>query len=483
MAQQSSEKLGQKTASGVVWNYLSFAANKGTTFVATLILARLLEPADFGLLALALLAISYLEIFNNFGFSESIIYYQEEEMDHIAFGINMLIGFVMMVITILLSPLIADFFNEPRLVLILHVLSSSFILSSIGSVHQAKLKKDLRFKLLFFPIAARAIIKGIISIGLALSGFGVWSLVLGQVAGVAAGTVFLWITTRWIPKPAFNWKKARALMNYSWQMTFVTLFGVFQKDVDYIMLGRLSTATQLGYYSIGYRLVEMLIVRFNHTVAQAIFPAFAKIQNDMDRLRAGFLKTLEYTASYTIPASLGLFIIAQDFVIVFYTERWLPAVAVVQIIALQALITSLTYNMGDVYKAVGKPSILNQIALVRIVISVPLFYFAASRSIYLVALVQLLMAILFMVLNLIIANRIIRISPGHLVKALLPALLSSTVMFVGTWLIGMLLGDIQASLRLLALMVSGAILYIAATMLFNREIMIRVFKMIRKKNK
>jgi len=472
-----SEKLGKKTVQGVIWNYLSFAANKGTTFISTLILARLLGPADFGLLALALLAISYLEVFNNFGMGESVVYFQDEDTDDVAFGINMIIGFIMMGVTLLITPFIADFFAEPRLVGILQVLSTAFVISSIGSVHQAKLKRNLMFKQLFFPVAGRSIVKAIVSITLALSGFGVWSLVIGQIFGVVAHTILMWIVTRWIPKLRFRWDTARALLNYSWQMTFVTLFGLVQKDVDYILIGRLSNAIQLGYYSIGYRLADMLIVQFNYTVAQAIFPAFTKIQNDMDRLRSGYLKTLQYTSSFTIPVALGLFIVAEDFVYVFYTERWLPAVAIIQIIALYALIVSLTYNMGDVYKAVGRPSILNKIALLRIIISVPLFYLAASQNIYLVALAQLLMAFIFMFVHLTYARRVIKIELRHLVKALKPALISSTIMFVGTWWISIALQSSNHLVRLFALIAVGAILYLISTFIFNRKIVVRLFQL------
>jgi O-antigen/teichoic acid export membrane protein len=203
------ESLHKSALSGSLLNYLAFVLSKGTTFVCTVILTRLLSPDDFGLMTLGLFII-YLETLSDFGVGAAIIYRQqdgqeiEDRTSSIAFIFNVLWGFLLAALAYFCAPEIALFFHEPRVLPIIQVLAASFVLTSLGNIHEARLRKALQFRRRFIAEIAKSLAKGGISIGLALNGFGVWSLVWGQLGGSAIATTSYWMLSRWRPKWTFD---------------------------------------------------------------------------------------------------------------------------------------------------------------------------------------------------------------------------------------------------------------------------------------
>jgi O-antigen/teichoic acid export membrane protein len=476
-----SKGLAKKTIKNAVWNYAAFASSKAIVFVTTVILARVLSPEDFGLMALGLIAINYLDILNDFGVSAALIYHQQdpERTANTAFGINMLTGLLLMVVGILIAPLIADFFHEPRVVDVVRVLSISFLISSVGAMHEARLKKDLNFRRQIIPQTGKMLAKGIVSIGLALSGLGVWSLVWGQVAGSIVASTLYWIVYRWRPRLEFDRNIARSLIGYGSQMTVAGILGEVHKNIDYVLVGRRMSSEQLGFYSLAFRLPELVIINLVVVVGQSVFPTYAKVQNDLETLRKGFLATLHYMSMLTIPFGIGMFIVAPEFVTVFYTDRWAPAIPVMQVLSLYAVVYSLSYNAGDIYKAIGRPKILNQLSIVKLAITIPVLWVAASYNIYYVALGQLITTIVLTIIRLVIVGRIVSINPLETMQAIRPAAVSAAVMLVGTLLVRSYILESEPVVRLVVLALVGAVLYVAALWFTSRETLEKAFLIVR----
>lgn len=471
--------LARTTVTGTAWNYGAFALGKALVFASTILLARLLVPEDFGLVALGMLVIAFLESLSDLGVGHALIYRAEDpdRTGSVAFEINLLVGLVLTTLMLVSAPLAGDFFDEPRLVPVLRVLAVGFLLSALRNVHESRLKKELAFRRRFVPEIARTAAKGLISVLMAWFGFGVWSLVWGQIAGGLTSTLLYWSAARWRPRLVLDRAIARALLGYGGQIVFVKIMAAFLKNVDYLIIGRRLNAMELGFYVLAFRIPELLIVSLCTVASQALFPAYAKLQNDPAALRRGFLTTLRYMALITVPMGVGTAIVAPDFVNLFYTSRWVPSIPVMQMLALYSMFQALSFNVGDVYKAIGKPSILSSLGAVRLLVTVPVLWIAAEHGILGVAIGQAVTAVGFTVLGLGIACRLLSTRWRDVASALRPAFVGAAMMVIGTLALERVLSP---PTRLVVLVLAGAAIYALTLWLVERQTIQHALNLLRR---
>jgi O-antigen/teichoic acid export membrane protein len=464
--------IKKATVQGAVWNYATFIGSKGLVFITTIILARLLSPEDFGLLALGMIAITYLDTIDDLGVSDAMVYRQNdpERAYNVAFFINLTTGLLATAIGFFAAPLAALIFNEPRVTPVLQVLSFTFIFSAVGRLIESRFHKELDFKNKFFVQVGKAVIKGGVSIGMALTGFGVWSLVFGQLAGAVAGMLLYWVRSRWVPRLIFDLKIARSLFDFGSQMILVEILGMIHKNVDYLIVGFLLGTEQLGFYTMGFRLPELIIINICYIFGQTLFPAYAKLQNQPGSLRAGYMKSIQYLSLITLPAGLLLFLIAPEFVEFFYGEQWQTSITIVQALSIYAVIYSLSYNAGDIYKATGRPVILNQISVLKLAITVPALWFAAPYGIFYVAVAQVATTAVLTVVRLAVASRIIDFRAVDFWKAVRPAFVASFIMFLPVYFLRLQLLELHPLLNLLTVGTSGVALYVLILWLTERTL-------------
>ena len=258
MADSSVEKyqeVTRKASRGLGWNYLSFGLGKILNLITISILAHLLVPEYFGIVGLATLTMDYLAVFRDLGLGAAIIQRKRsiEEAANTAFILNLLAGSTLTLLTFLLAPLAANFFHEQQVVPVMRWLGFTFLINSFGSVHNVLLQRDLNFKRKIIPDLGNSIVKGVISISLALAGFGVWALVIGQLVGTVAATIILWIIQPWRPQLVWKTSIAKELFRYGSSILGVNLLGVWVDSFDYLLIGRIYAATSLAIYTLGYR--------------------------------------------------------------------------------------------------------------------------------------------------------------------------------------------------------------------------------------
>lgn len=476
---EDKQKLAKSTLKGTLWNYTSFAVSKGLTFISTLILARILAPDDFGLLSMGLIAINYLDALNEMGVGSALIYQQGDlqKKSNIAFTISLSVNALLTLAAFFSAPAIAAFFNEPRISPIVQVLSFTFVLSSIGSIHSVHLKKELDFRKVFIPEIGKTFAKGGISILCALLGWGVWSLVVGQVSGILVSNVLYWVVVPYRPRLAWDRKEAKGLLGYGSQIILVDVFGMFLQNIDYLIIGKRMESIQLGFYTMAFRIPELVIINICVVVSRALFPAFSRIQNDLEALRKGYLTTLRYISLITIPLGLGLTLLSREFILMFYTDKWAASIPVMQLLCLYAVVYSLGFNAGDIYKATGKPWILNTLSVVKLLIAVPALWIAAGTSIYAVAAAQLIINIFITLLELLVVAWIVKIKAGDMLNALWPAVLSGLIMFVGVYFLKMQMMGLPDWTRILALPIAGALLYGVTLWVTHRDVLRSFFQL------
>lgn len=478
MSQQTEELDISKVAiRGTAWRYVAMFTGKLMVFLSTVILARLLTKDDFGLVGYAVTVIAFLEGISDLGVTAAVIYFPDDKRrTSTAFWINQVTGIIFFIIIWFAAPAIAVFFNDDRVVSVTRTLALTFPLLSLGYIHESVLLKRLSFKRSFIPSFLRSVTKGLASIAFAFAGFGAWSLIWGQLSGTLIASIALWAVTPWKPEFSFDFRMSLEMLKYGAVFIVGELLAVLLLNLDYVLVGRYLTSESMGVYTLAFRLPDLLILEFARTLSNVLFPIYAQLRSQAENgmARAFFLAT-RYISMLTIPMGVGLALVAKPFVLVFFSEKWVEAIPVIQGIAVYATLLSIVHNISSVYWADGRPQILTWIGLVRLSILFPALYWAVTvtGSIVTVGWIQAAVALISALINLFIASRLIKLPILEIGRALRPAAISGGVMALFVYGFLFIVGEsLPAWLLLLTSVTVGGIAYLSALWFVEREIML-----------
>ncbi len=350
--------LRQKAVKGVLWSLIQRWGTEAISLLVLVALSRMLAPEAFGLVALASVFTAFVQIFLDQGFSAAIVQRADLEPEHrdTAFWISVLSSILLTAVGIAASGLVAAFFEEPRLAPILTWLSIGFIFGGLSSTQMAILKRELAFKSLAARSMTAKTLGGIVGVSLAFAGFGVWSLVAQKLAGGLAGVIVLWRASDW--RPGFNVSKKhyKELFTFGFAILGNNILKVFDRRSGDLFIGYFLGPTLLGYYTVGYRLL-LVIMRLVSGITNAVaFPAFSHLQQNPKRMLRAFYKATQYTSLLAFPVFTGLAALAPELIPALFGEKWAPSIPLMQILALIGILQSVLVFNGSVMKACGKPS-------------------------------------------------------------------------------------------------------------------------------
>lgn len=465
--------LRKKTVQGVIWSFVSFGSSKLLTFITTIILTRLLVPELFGQVALALVTISGFEAIGFLGMAGALIYQRDniERAAHVAFTISVVMGVILWATITLCAPLVGAYYGDPAVTSLLRGLAFTFIIGSFGSVHSALLTKELNFKRRLVPNIARTFVKGSTSIALALSGWGAWSLVWGQILGDITAVIALWIIQPFRPRLLWDTQLGRTMLLYGIQVIGVEIMSFFYTNADYIVVGKVLGPADLAVYRQAFTVSNLLILSFCAITAHVLFPSYAKLNHNQEALQKGFLTTLRYISLITLPLSIGLCAVAPLFVRMVFTEAWYGMSLPLQWLALRAGVNTLSFHAGSVFRAIGRPVIITKLIVVRIIILVPIILFSVQFGIIGIAVGQVCMAIIETLLDFRMVHRVIHVSPRHIWQSTRPALIAAMGMGSAVWLFAMSVPQTSVLVTLIGSMSLGAVVYLGLLWLIERQLM------------
>jgi len=462
--QGDTTELGTTAARAVLWNYASFASGKVLVLITMAVLARLLTPEDFGIVGFAVVAVAYLGMLKDMGLGAAVIQRRDdiEESAQTVYLLNLASGVILTTITALSAPLVARFFDEPLVTPILRVLAFTFVLEALGAIHIVLLKRNLDFRRKLIPDVGRAAVKGGVSIVAAVAGFGVWALVWGQIAGVMTGALLAWVVVPWRPRFEFHRRLMRPLLRFGVPLVITDIQYTIWLNLDYVIIGRMLGGVALGVYTLAYRLPELLIQSIWRVMAQAMFPVFSRIQDRSDLLRRGFLATIRYSQIIIVPLCVGLVITARPAVEVLFGDQWHAAIPVLQVMAVFSLVGSIGVNVGDVYKAIGRPDILAKLGVGEIVILVPALIAGAHYGgIVGVGWAHAAVALVDTCVRLVVARHFIGVGFRDVFEQMKPSLQAGAGLAVTALGALLITSGLAPLLQLLSTTLAGALAYLA----------------------
>lgn len=477
----SQHQIAHKTAWGFIWNFSAYFLGKIVVLITTSILARLLAKSDFGLVAVAVVAINYLSVLKDLGLGAALIQRKGDvrEAANTVFTINIFIGVALSVIAVLCAPLVALYFRDAQITPVLRWMGISFIINALGSVHTNWLVRDLDYRRKLVPELGGALTKGIVSIGMAFLGYGVWSLVFGQIAGAAASLILVWIILPWRPRLTLDQSIAGALMKFGASVTAIDIINEITDNIDYVIVGRIFGLVPLSIYTLAYRLPEMLLIGNLWVMGGVVFPAFSTVQDRPNELRRGFLASVRLVELIAVPISLGLLIAADPIVRVVFGDQWLDAIPVLRVLAVYAWVYSLGYHVGGFYKAIGRPDIQLKLSILTLIVIVPSLLIGARWGIIGVAVGHLVAILIRRIISLGLATRFVNISLFDIFGELRSSFLAAIVMAPIAFGVSYMTSSLNPILQLALIVPVGALSYLAVLWWIERENLIRLIQMVR----
>jgi PST family polysaccharide transporter len=436
MGQPAMRDLGHRAFTGFLWAGASRMGGKVLVFVATLVLARLLVPSEFGLVAFALAVIYYLEYVTDLGLGAALIYRSDaadRRVSSTAFWIGMFGAVVLFGIAWVVAPLAADVGPGDAVVPLLRVLALQFVFSALGKAHEYRLRRSLQFRRLFWPQLGGGLAKGVVSIALAVAGAGAWSLVAGQLVGTLWQSIALWVVYPFRPGLRISRRHVAPMMRFGLGIVAVGLLGRGAQNFDYLVVGAKLGAAALGVYYLAFRLPELVIVGGFQVANDVLFPFYARLRDGRldgrdDELRAGYLQTVRMGAMVAWPAALGMAALALPLVLTLYGETWRSAAAPMAFVALWAGLASLASMPGAILKALGRSWLLTATGVMQVAILFPAILLAAPYGITAVAAAQVAEKTVSLALLGVVIGRILRVPWHAAFTAGAPALGLSVVM-------------------------------------------------------
>ncbi|RJP15558.1 MAG: colanic acid exporter [Candidatus Abyssobacteria bacterium SURF_5] len=356
---RESDGLRQKTITGVIWSALMQFGQLTAWFLVTVLLARLLTPKDFGLIGMVTVFTGFAVLINEFGFGSALIQRQDIEERHLnsVFWLNVVTGFAFTVLFIAASPLIARLYNEPALIPLTSVVALSFAISSLKVVQHALLNKSMDFRRLAIINVAAVFVAGLIAVGMALTGFGVWSLVANLLIMASIQVLLMWRLSRWRPKFEWDTQAIRELFGFSANLVGFRVLNYWTSNADNLLIGKFISAAALGIYGRAYEFRILPLVLGSWVLDKVMFPALSAIQHDKRRVKQFFLRGNRTIALLTFPMMMGLLVIARPFTLAVFGQKWEAAIIIIQIFCVEAMGRSILTTSGWIYLSQGRTDI------------------------------------------------------------------------------------------------------------------------------
>lgn len=423
--------LKNKAASGFVWKLLEKIGSQLMQIVIQILLARLLLPEEYGLVGMLTIFITISDVIILQGLSSALI--QKKNCDEIdyssVFFANIVVSGLLYIILFLLSPSIATFYNDNRLVDLMRVLSLNVIIGAFPAVHNAIMAKELDFRKSFYRNLFNTLTQGIVGVALAIHGFGAWSIVISKISGTIVGAVILMSTVKWRPKPLFSISTIVSLFSFGSKVLGTNLLSTIFNNIHSLIIGHYYTAADLGYYQRGQQFPQAIMSSIDGSLSEVLYPTFSRVQNDRELLKRALRRSIKTSMFIVLPVLFGLFAIAKTFTVVLLTEKWLPSVDYLRLTCIICAFWPLSHRIHAI-NAIGRSDVSFKLSVVTKVISLVSILVFMKWGIKMIMIGTILSSLIGQVLISIPIEKYIGYSIKNLLTDLLPVLSISILMGV-----------------------------------------------------
>lgn len=424
------ENLKRKTVSGVMWSAIERFSLQGVQFVMQLVMARLLLPSDYGMIAMLTIFLQIAQAFIDSGFTNALIQKKDRtEVDYsTVFYFNIIIALLFYCILFVSAPLIAKFYNMPDLILVMRVMALSLIILSFSAVHKTKLTIEINFKIQSKITLIAAGTSGIIGVGIAYWGYGVWALVYQSILNAMLTTILFNCFYRWKPLKTFSMKSFKRLFSFGSKLLVSGLIHTVYYNLYGIVIGKRFSAAELGYYTRAEQFAILPSYNLSAIITRVTFPILSSIQDDNERLASTYRKYIRLSSYLIFPLMVGLASLANPLVDLFLTEKWNGTVALLQILCFDWMFDHLSgINLNLLYVK-GRSDLALRLEIIKKIIAITILLASIPLGIIGMCLGRVLYSLIATYANTYYTNSLIGLSFRTQLKDIIPYLILSLAM-------------------------------------------------------
>ena len=454
----------------LIWRFAEKVGAQGITMVVTIVMARLLTPSEYGLIAFLMIFITILNVFVDSGLGNALI--QKKDADHkdfsTVFYFNIFICTLLYLLLFITAPIIGNFYNEPTLIPMIRVLGITLVISGLKNVQQAYVSREMMFKRFFYATLTGTIVSGFVGIGMAYKGFGVWALVGQYLTNTIMDTFVLWLTVGWRPTKEFSFERFKKLFSFGWKLLVSALLDTGYNNLKGLIIGKYYTKADLAYYNNGNKFPSLIVSNINASIGSVLFPYMSQEQDDKEKLKRSMRIAIK-TSSYIMwPMLIGFGVCGNTIISLLLTDKWLPAVPYLQI-------ACFTYGLWPIHtvnlqavNAMGRSDVFLKLEIVKKIVGLLVIFLTMRHGVIILALSGIVTSIISVFINAWPNKRFLKYYYREQIRDIMPSFLLSLLMGVIVWIIGEHL-NVHKIILLMIQITVGAIIYILGSILLKYE--------------
>lgn len=467
MKENKQNNITSKVFSGLFWKFGERITAQCISLIVSIILARILQPSDYGAVALVMVFITIANVFVVSGFGSALV--QKENADNLDFSsvfyINILISVIIYIIIFFTAPIIADFYNLSIMSPALRVLGIRIIVAAINSVQQAYVSRNMLFKRFFWSTLFGTLLSGMVGVIMAYHGFGVWALIAQYLTNTCIDTIVLWFTVRWRPELRCSWNRAKDLISYGWKLLVSALLDTGYNQLRSLIIGKMYTSEDLAFYNQGDKYPSLIVTNINSSISSVLFPAMSQYQNDPKRVKQMTRRAIQISSYIMWPLMIGLGVIAEPLIKIILTEKWLPCVPFLRIFCF-------TYGLWPIHtanlqaiNAMGRSDLFLKLEIIKKIIGLIALVISIQFGPFAIAWSLVIAGIISTFVNAVPNIKLLNYGYVEQLKDLFPPLMVALTMSIGIYPISFFnLSDI---VTVVLQIIIGSMVYIVMSILFK----------------
>lgn len=463
------------------WKFCERISVQLIQFVVTLVLARLLMPSEYGIIALIVVFVQLCDVIIESGLNTALI--QKKDADNIDFStiffFSLGVSIVLYGIMYIVAPIISAFYKYPELIPVIRIFSLSLPLYAFNSIQRAYVSRNMLFRRLFYCSFGSVVLSGGLGIVLAYHGFGVWALVAQSVGNQLFTTLIMWFTIRWRPDFCFSIKRFMVLFNYGWKILCASFITTLFVNIRKLIIGKFYTSESLAYYEKGEQLPALVMNNILASVQSILLPAFSSSQDNRHLVKAMMRRCTKMSCFFIYPLMVGMIVAAKPLILLLLTDKWLPVVPFVQILCVANFFRPITIPNWEAIKALGYSNITLKLEIIKKIVDIIILSISALMGTTAIAWGCVLFNLVCVFINLAPNKRILDYGIKEQLIDALPTLVFALVMGVSIFWIQYL--DYSNIVIILLQLLIGGVVYLGICWLFKDESLVYILHALRDK--
>lgn len=458
-----------KMVANLIWRFAERCGAQGVAFIVSIVLARLLEPEDYGIISLVTIFISIIQIFVDSGLGNALI--QKRVVDDLdystVFYCNIILCVVLYLVLFLCAPFIAGFYANTELTLIIRVLGLTIIISGIKGIQQAYVSREMMFRHFFFATLGGTLGAAAVGIFLAYNGFGVWALIGQQIFNTTVDTIILWSTVKWRPKRRFSFERLRGLFSYGSKLLVSSLINTIYNDLRQLIIGKFYSSADLAFYNRGRQFPKFVVENINSSIDSVLLPVLANNQNNRERMKRMMRRSI-MTSSYIMwPFMFGLMAVGENLIHILLTDKWMPALPFLYIFCfVDGMQPIHTANLNAI-KAVGESGLFLKMEIIKKMVGICIILITMNINVLAIGIGSVFYTIFASIVNSFPNKKILGYSYFEQIKDIIPSFILSIVMAITVYCLP--LSVFSNITQLVIQLLAGAAIYLMGSIIFKLD--------------